>query len=142
MPIDRSTRNFQDKAPRFYPTEDGFTLKELDYMLKRKKESSGKEYPLKVSKEELVRLANKRISELYENFGDTAAFKKYFSSFDYSDRGKNSLHIQLGLASPRNPFLKVTVREYDMKKGCLEEKEINPLYDELEALEEMCLAFG
>lgn len=111
-------------------------------MLKYKKKKEGKEYALRVPSKILIGFANRRISEVSRNFGSRPVFIKYFGIKDYSDRGENSLYLQLGLVSPRNPLMTVKVMEWDDEKKSIEEKEVHPLYDSIEALEEMCLDFS
>src|SRR3989344_3225994 len=143
MAIDRVNRDIEDKAPRFYPIEDGFTAQCLEYILEDKKKRDKREYVLRVPAKGLITLANRRIVEIQQEFGSDPAFRKYFGTADYSDRGPNTVYIQLGLVAPRNPNLEIEIREYVFKnkEQVLEDVKVHPLYDEIEALEEMCMAF-
>ncbi|GEM_PF-3939905 len=117
-------------------------------MLGYKKKREKKEYTLRVPSKVLIDFANRRISEVQAKFGARPAFIKYFGEGDYSDRDPNTVFMQLGLVAPRNPLFKIKVIEFTNKKKDgrwseeREEVEVHPLYDEIEALEEMCLEFG
>ncbi len=145
MAIDRVNRYIDrtDKAPRFFPGEDGLTEKCLEYMLKDKNKRDKKEHALRVPAQDLIAFANRRIAEVQQEFGSDPAFMKYFGTADYSNRGPNTVYIQLGLVSPRDPNITIETLDYVFrnKQQVLEKVKIHPLYDELGALEEMYLAF-
>ena len=143
MAIDRINRYIEDKAPRFFPGEDGFTKENLEYMLEYRKKKDKKDDMLRVPEKKILEFANRRISEIYKEFGTSTIFRKYFGTADYSDRDPNTVYIQLGLVAPRNPDILIEVREYVFRKKeqVVEDVKIHTLYDEIEALEDMCLAF-
>lgn len=141
MAIDRRRRDPLDTAPRFYPGEDGFTKEQLEYMLEYKEKREEREYRLRVSQDEFIRFANMPMALAYREFGKNAVFRKYFGEKDYSDRGSNTIYMQIGLVSPRDLTKTIDIKEINMKTGTIDIKKIHPLYDEIEALEEMCLEF-
>lgn len=159
MAIERKRRDALDNAPRFYPTEDGYTREALAahlmYLYKKSERAKGHKVPdkpssdiaeglmkkLAVPVEEILKFANLKISGLYARFGSEKTFIKYFGNQDYSDRDPNTLYIQFALVSPRDPTRLIEVKEINLKTKAIEDRKIHPLYDEIEALEEMYLAF-